>query len=219
MEVAHRAGQEEVQMQQLHTHRQPVAPAVLGVLLIGVGAMALVLREMGVDLFDAIGTWGWPFFVIVPGVALLAAALLPAPPKGVGFATAGGVVTTVGMILLYQSRSGHWESWAYVWALIPMGAGVATFLYGLLTRERRLSRAGLTMAGIAGALFVTGAWFFEGLFAGEFRPADITEWWPIGIIVLGGVIVVRSFLFPARAPATEALAEHPAVDGGQARGA
>lgn len=184
-------------MQQSVGQRTMTGPAVVGVVLIAFGATALVLRELEINPFGAIGSWGWPFFVIVPGLVLLAASLLPAAPKGIGFATAGAIVTTVGALLLYQSRTGHWESWAYAWALIPLGAGAALVLYGLFARERGMVTTGLTMAGIAAALFLAGAWFFEGVFAGEPRPTDAGAWWPIGAIVLGGVIVLRAAL-PSR---------------------
>ena len=184
-------------MQQSAGQRAMTGPAVVGLLLIAFGAAALLLRESGFNPFAAAGAWGWPFLVIVPGLVLLAASLVPAQPRGVGFATAGAIVTTVGALLLYQSRTGHWESWAYAWALIPLAAGSALTLYGLLARARGMVTTGLTMAGIAAALFVAGAWFFEGVFAGEQRPTDVGAWWPMGVIVLGGVIVLRAVLFSA----------------------
>lgn len=177
-------------MQQSFGSRPVTAPAVLGVLLIALGATTLITREAGFDLFAAIGSWGWPFFVIVPGVVLLAASLVPAPPKGIGFAIAGAIVTTVGALLLYQSGADQFESWAYAWALIPLAAGTAMALYGLLARERKMVTTGMTMAAIAAGLFLVGAWFFEGVFAGERRLTDIDGWWPIGVMVLGGVIVL-----------------------------
>ena len=202
-----------------HTAGQRVltGPAVVGLLFITFGAVALVLRGAGIDPFGAIGTWGWPLFVIVPGLVLLAASLVPAPPKGIGFAMAGAIVTTVGALLLYQSRTGHWESWAYAWALIPLGAGSALILYGLLARERGMVTTGLTMAGIAAALFLAGAWFFEGVFAGERRPTDVGAWWPIGVIVLGGVIVLRAVLLSApRSSSSGVSAARPAGPADQA---
>ena len=198
-------------MQQSTIRRPTAVPAIIGLLLVAVGAVALVLRELvGVNLFASIGPWGWPFFVIVPGLVLLGASLLPAPPRGLGFAIAGGVVTTVGGLLLYQSQSGHWESWAYAWALIPAGAGLAMLVYGQLTGTRGLARNGLTLAAIGAALFATGAWFFEGIFAGEPRPLDAGNWWPVGVIALGAILLIRAIAFPtpaappADAPAPEA---------------
>ena len=183
-------------MQQSVGNRNAMAPAVLGVLLIAVGIVALALREFGTNILPSIGEWGWPFFIILPGVVLLGLSLVPAPPRGIGFATAGAIVTTVGTLLLYQSRSGHWESWAYAWALIPLGTGVAMALYGLLARASGMVTSGLWMAAIATVLFVVGAWFFEGIFAGEDRFIDAGNWWPVAAIAIGAVIVLASFLRP-----------------------
>ena len=182
-------------MQHSMDRRSAMGPAIVGLLLIAVGAVVLIAREAGFDAFGAIGGWGWPFFVIVPGLVLLLAALVPAPPAGIGFAIAGAIVTTVGSLLLYQSRTGHWESWAYAWALIPMAAGVALVLYGTYAHRASMVRGGTWMAGIAVALFAAGAWFFEGIFAGELRP-DVTDWWPIAIVAVGAVLVLSAALTP-----------------------
>lgn len=197
-------------MQQSFGPRSVSAPAVLGVLLITLGAISLVARDLGFDLFQSIGSWGWPFFVIVPGVVLLGASLVPAPPKGIGFATAGAIVTTVGALLLYQSRADHFESWAYAWALIPFAAGLVTALYGLFARERKMVTTGTTMAAIAAGLFLVGAWFFEGIFAGEQRLTDVDAWWPIGVIVLGGVIVFLAIVQREPRAATDRPVDRPA---------
>jgi hypothetical protein len=191
-------------MQQSLGNRPSMAPAVIGVLLIAVGAVALALRELGPNVLPSIGVWGWPFFIIVPGVVLLGLALVPTPPRGIGFATAGAIVTTVGALLLYQWRTAHWESWAYAWALIPMSTGVAMALYGLFARARGLVTTGIWMAAIAAILFGFGAWFFEGLFAGEDRIVDAGNWWPIAVIAIGAVLAMRAFLAPARADAPPA---------------
>jgi hypothetical protein len=180
-------------MQHSFDQRSVLAPAVLGLMLVAVGAVVLIARGAGFDLFGSIGSWGWPLFVIVPGLVLLVASLVPAPPAGIGFAIAGSIVTTVGSLLLYQSRTGHWESWAYAWALIPAAAGVALFLYGLFARRPSMVRGGTWMAGIGAVMFAMGAWFFEGIFAGELRP-EATEWWPIVIVVVGAVLVLRAVL-------------------------
>jgi hypothetical protein len=204
-------------MQESLGRRTSSAPAVLGILLIAFGAAALILPALGFKLFTNVGAQDWPLLVIAPGVLLLAASLVPAPPRGIGFATGGAVVTTVGAILLYQSRTGNWESWAYAWALIPLGAGVATLLYGVFAGRTAMISAGFTMAGIAGALFLAGAWFFEGVFAGEPRPTDVGAWWPIGVIVLGGVIVLRAVLLPAsRSSSSGESVEGPARPADQA---
>ena len=169
----------------------------MGFLLILVGAVVLAARQFGLDLFGPIGDWGWPLFIIVPGIVLLALSLIPTPPAGIGFAIAGAIVTTVGSLLLYQSQTGHWESWAYAWALIPAAAGAALVLYGMFARSSSMVRGGTWMAGIAAVLFAAGAWFFEGLFAGKPLP-ELVDWWPIVIVAVGAVLVLRAKLSGGR---------------------
>jgi hypothetical protein len=178
-------------MQQSFGQRPVAAPAILGFLLIAVGAIVLLARAVGFDVSGPIAAWGWPLLVIAPGLLLLAAALVPSPPRGIGFAIAGAIVTTVGALLLYQSQSGHWESWAYAWALIPMAAGLALTVYGLFSRSSSMVRGGAWMAGIAALLLAVGWWFFEGVFAGRVRP-ELVEWWPIAIVVVGAILVIRA---------------------------
>lgn len=197
-------------MQQSVGNRQVLGPAIIGVLLIAVGAGALAMREFGTNILPSIGVWGWPLFIIVPGVLLLGLSLVPAPPRGIGLATAGAIVTTVGLLLLYQWRTGHWESWAYAWTLIPLGTGVAMALYGLFARARNLVTSGLWMAAIAALLFGAGAWFFEGLFAGEDRLVDAGNWWPVAVVALGAILIVRAIINPGRVEPAAAAAAAPA---------
>lgn len=187
-------------MQQTIGHRSVTGPAVLGIVLIAIGALVLLARATGLDVFESIGEWGWPAFIIVPGLVLLGLALVPARPAGVGFATAGAIVTTVGLLLAYQSQTGHWESWAYAWALLPTAAGLALVTYGLFSQERRMIRGGLWMAGIGGAMFVAGAWYFERIFAGQLDGLDPSQWWPVILIAIGAVIAVRAIAFPRQEP-------------------
>lgn len=190
--------------QQSFNRRPAVAPAGFGIGLIAVGVGALILHEGGVNLFTSVGARGWPLPILVPGLVLLAASLVPASPRGIGLATSGAVVSTVGAILLYQSNTGHWQSWSYAWALIPMFAGVATALYGLLSQVRSMVVTGLWTAGISAGLFIVGAWF-EGLFAGEERRLiDAGNWWPVALIVLGVVVAILVITArPAAPPAGE----------------
>ena len=62
--------------------------AVVGIALVLLGAGALALREWGIDPIERIAEAGWPLFVVLPGLALLAMAVIPTPPRGLGFAIA-----------------------------------------------------------------------------------------------------------------------------------
>jgi hypothetical protein len=146
---------------------------VLGTVLVIVGVGWFVLRELRIDPFEAISGAGWPFFVIIPGVALLLASLVPAAPRGVGFAIAGSIVTTVGTVLLYQQATGHWTSWAYAWALVgPGAAGLGMLVYGLIFGQRDLLAAGARLVAIAGAIFAVGYWYFETVFSTGRAPVE-----------------------------------------------
>ena len=61
--------------------------------------------------------------------------------------------------------------------------------------KRDMIERGIWMAAIGGLLFAVGAWFFEGIFAGEPRPQGI-DWWPVGLIVIGGIVLAGAFLRP-----------------------
>lgn len=167
-----------------------------GVVLVAVGLLVLITRQAGLDLGAGLEN-AWPLFIIVPGLGLLAAAFVPEPPEGLGFAVAGSVVTTVGGILLYQQASGTWESWAYIWALIPMAAGIGTAVYGFLTGFRDIAGNGVRLAAIAVVLFVVGSWYFNAVFETGTGPLDIETWWPVVVVVVGAFIVGRALLTPA----------------------
>jgi hypothetical protein len=183
-------------MQQTARQRSVTAPAVIGIALIGIGALVLLARATGIDVFGSIGRWGWPAFIIVPGVVLLGLSLAPTRPAGIGFATAGAIVTTVGLLLAYQSQTGHWESWAYAWALVgPAASGLGLALWGL-----RSSNAGDVRNGIWGllggfAFFAIGFLFFEGLIGISGERLPLAEWvLPAAVIVIGVVVLMRGLL-------------------------
>lgn len=170
--------------------------ASFGMALIVLGGVVLLLRASGIDLIERIADAGWPLFVILPGLALLVLAIAPAPPRGVGFAIAGSIVTSVGVLLWWQDANDRFDTWAYAWALIgPGAAGLGMFVYGALTRTPELVRQGIRLLAIAGALFLVGAWFFETLFQTGHAPFELDTdlWWPLGLMALGALVVVGAF--------------------------
>ena len=168
---------------------------VLGTILVLVGAGWFVLRELRIDPFEAIADAGWPFFVIIPGVVLLVASLVRTPPNGVGLAIAGSIVTTVGAVLFYQQTSGHWESWAYAWALVgPGAAGLGMLVYGLIFGQRDLLGVGARLVAIGAAIFAVGYWYFETIFASGRAPLELGQWWPVVVVAVGVLALVAGFL-------------------------
>ena len=165
---------------------------LVGILLVVGGAAAFLFQAAGFQFDELVGRDGWPFLVIIPGLALLAGATLVERPNGVGLAIAGSIVTTVGGILLYQNVTDNWESWAYVWALIPTAAGVAMVVYGTWVDHDGLIVTGGRIALIGAVLFLAGLWFFGSLFSSGQVPLDLGEWWPVVPIIIGGAIVLSS---------------------------
>ena len=179
-------------MQDTQIQPRTSAAGVAGILLVGIGIAALGLRQAGVDFDDVVAAIGWPSFIIVPGIALLAIGLVTPPPRGIGLSVPGSIVTTVGAILLYQQATGHWESWSYAWALIPGGAGLGTILYGLLHRQRDDLANGLRLVLISSVVFAGGMWFFETTFATGRAPFDLSMWWPVVLIGVGVLVMLNS---------------------------
>jgi hypothetical protein len=133
---------------------------VLGGVLVLVGAILLLGQFVRID----VGHYGWPFFVIAPGVAILFVALTARGALGEGLAILGSIITVTGLILLYQNATDHFESWAYAWTLIFPGAvGLGMILYGLVAGRPGNIRAGTRLVGIGVVLFLLGVAFFEGV--------------------------------------------------------
>ena len=176
--------------------------AIVGLILVAAGIFAFVAREAGFDPFSVID---WPLFIIVPGLVLVAAAVLVPRPDGIGFAIAGSIVTSIGLLLWYQNASDHWESWAYAWALIgPGAAGLALFLYGAWTHAADQVSGGLRLMGISAILFVAGLLFFETIFQSGRLPVDLGDAWPVVLVAIGVVIVLGALLGGAsRSPTGE----------------
>lgn len=132
--------------------------AVVGILLIAAGIVFLVARFANFDL----GQYGWPLFVIVPGIALIALGVASRPVSGL--VVPGSIVTVTGLILAVQNTFNLWATWSYAWALIFPGAvGLGTLLLGALRGDGK-QRSGGLQAIVAGlGMFAVFGVFFEGI--------------------------------------------------------
>jgi hypothetical protein len=163
--------------------------AVLGGLLVLIGAILLAGQFVRID----IGHYGWPFFIIAPGVVILFLALTARGAVSEGLAILGSIITLSGLILLYQNATDHFESWAYAWALVVPGAiGVGMILYGLTAGRPGNVRAGTRLAGIGLVLFLVGAAFFEGVIGIGGYHLDRTAGVAVGVLIVavGAVMLV-----------------------------
>lgn len=171
------------------------ASIAIGLVLILVGAALLFGRSVNIDI-------GWPAWVIGPGLVILVLAFVVGGSGGSGFAVAGSVVTTVGVILAIQEATDTWASWAYAWALVAPGAvGVGLLLYGLWSRDREMARGGFT-AMVAGAMiFLVGFAFFEGVLTLNDLTGPIANLIVPAILVGLGALLILVALLPRGARA------------------
>jgi hypothetical protein len=160
----------------------------LGVVLVVVGLFYLIVQVAAVDL----STFGWPLFIIIPGLTLLIVGLIS---LGTGAAVPGGILTMVGLVLAYQNSTGHWTSWAYAWPLVaPGGVGLGLFLQGLRERSSGMIRQGRSLMLIAALIFLVGFVFFESILniSGINDVPIVKAALPALFIVIGILLLARS---------------------------
>lgn len=170
-------------------------PLVLGALLIALGAVFLATEQFHLD----VAHYGWPVFVIVPGVILLVVGLTIPHEAGLGLAIPGGIVMTTGLILAYQDVTGAWASWAYMWALIAPGSvGATLILFGLLHRRMDLVDGGTRTAAVGLGLFICFGLFFENVIGIDVaHPNSIVHDGLPFLAVAMGVLIVVANLIPS----------------------
>jgi hypothetical protein len=135
-----------------------VASLVFGAAFILFGLLLLVSQLLHIDLAGLL----WPFFIIVPGVALFLAGLLASGKAGEPLAIVGSIITMIGSILLFQNVTGLWATWAYAWALIaPTSIGLGLLLWGAIKGHHDKVKEGLNLAGIGLVIFLVAGAFFE----------------------------------------------------------
>lgn len=163
---------------------------VWGILLILFGGFILLTRMMP----EIFGYVYWPFYIIGVGVAFLLTAVLT---RTGGLAIPGAIVAGIGGILYYQALSNHWESWAYMWTLIPGFVGIGVILAGLLSREHpHFDSGGLVLIAISTMGFLIFGGAFSGLLGFPF-DLDVGILWPLFLIGIG-LITLISALFRRR---------------------
>jgi len=161
---------------------------VLGLVLVVIGALALLGRALSIDILGL----GWPLFVLIPGIVMFAGGVAIGGRAGLGLAIPGGIVSMVGVVLSVQAATGLWATWAYAWALVaPGGVGLAFIVYGLITRQSDLARNGVPILLTGLGLFVAFGLFFEGVLHVSGDALPLAE--PVlatGLIILGAAILV-----------------------------
>jgi hypothetical protein len=161
-----------------------------GIMLIVLGCLILVGQILNIR----VSRYVWPFFIIIPGILIIVSASRVEYGPGEPFAMLGSMVTMVGIILLIQSITGLWASWAYAWALVaPTSVGLGQLLYGAQNRQNSMTQSGMTLVNIGLIMFFVGIIFFELILNLSGFGRNPIVW--AGIFIGAGLIVlIRGFI-------------------------
>jgi len=154
-----------------------------GLILILIGG-AFLAAQLVPDLFSWLDpAENWPLIVIGVGVFLLLIGLLTGVPA---MAVPACIVGGIGGLLYWQNATDYWESWSYVWTLIPGFVGVGIILSGLVSgHPRQAFREGGRTLLVSLVLFT-----IFGFFLG--REAFHSLLWPSLMIAAGVVVLIRT---------------------------
>ncbi len=152
---------------------------VWGIILIVLGGVFLV-NQIFPDLFAG---FSWPWILLGLGGIFAIASLVG---RVGGLMIPAFVLLGLGGIFYYQEQTGNWDSWAYIWALIPGFVALGMLVGGLFDRELSQARpAAFIMLLISAALFVV----FGGFFGLE---VSILRYWPVVLILVGLFVLFKA---------------------------
>jgi hypothetical protein len=162
----------------------------LGVLLVLLGAWFFAVRQV-----PALKAWTevqfeWPFYVIGAGAVILLVGLFTGAPA---MSVPACIVAGIGGILYYQNRFADWESWSFLWTLIPGFVGVGSILTGLFGEDTRHNLGhGINLVIISLVLFLIFAAIMQRLsILGPYGPAFL-------LALLGLYLIGRGLLSSRR---------------------
>ena len=164
----------------MQTNRSNAGALVGGAVMIAFGLLALAGQVFrGVD-------WGflWPFTVIGIG-ALFFVAMFAGGKQAAGFAIPGSIVGGIGLVLLFQNITNHWESMSYFWTLIIMFVGAGIYIMGWYGGDANQKKSGLGVMKVGLILFIIFGAFFELIFS-SFNNLLF----PILLILLGAYLIL-----------------------------
>jgi hypothetical protein len=162
---------------------------IIGTLLIAFG----VLVFLG-EIFKATVAVYWPVFIIASGLVFFLAMLMAGKSTGY-LAIPGSIITTVGLILLFQTLTNRWETWSYAWALIPLSVGIGMWIFGKFSDLPELRGAGRHVINVGLVLFIVFGVFFELLIgiSGFSRSNELM--WPLALVALGLYLIFSRLIW------------------------
>jgi hypothetical protein len=143
------------------------------------------------EFFD-LDLWGylWPLIIIAFGL-LFFIGMATGGRQAAPLAVPGSIITTIGLILLVQSITGLWASWAYAWALIPTAVGVGLLITGRAQGQEGVRQTGSILVRVGLVLFLVFGAFFELLLNISGRGELGGLFWSVLLIGLGLYLLLR----------------------------
>jgi len=167
-------------------NKQGRSQLALGVILILLGAWFFVDKSVPAfhEIFQQYTKWPVNMLLIGGGIFILG--LVLGQP---GMSVPAAIVAGLGGIFYYQDLTNTYQSWSYMWALIPGFVGVGTVLAGILGDNTAQNiKHGLNLMVISAVLFLVFSSFFGGwTLIGSYGPAIL--------LILLGVWVLGSGLY------------------------
>jgi hypothetical protein len=156
-----------------------------GTLIGGAVLIAFGLLSLAGQIFRNVNWVGlWPLLVIGLG-ALFFVAMFAGGKQAAGFAIPGSIVGGIGLVLLFQNITRHWESWSYFWTLIILFVGTGIYIMGWYSGDAEQKRSGWGVMKVGLILFIIFGAFFEMIFSSFGNLI-----FPILLILLGVYLVV-----------------------------
>lgn len=162
---------------------------ISGILLVllGLAILALQVFPGWIDI-----TVSGPVIIILIGLGLLVLGLLTTTPD---LAIPACIVSGIGGILYVQNAELlPWESWSYLWTLIPGFVGVGELISGLIKGKRKQMNDGLQTMLVSAVLFV----IFGSLLGGVFGGFALSQYLPVLLIGLGIFLLIRALITPRK---------------------
>lgn len=153
-----------------------------GVLFILVGAFLLLGKFVSLDFFSISKLW--PLFVLVPGLVFELSYF--ADNRNAGLLVPGGILTTIGLLFLFETYTG-WRYSAYTWPVYVLAVAIGLFqLYWFGGKQKGLliPVGILTLVAVCSILTMISRTFF--------RWVDYSYAISVIFILLGIYLLIRN---------------------------
>ncbi|MCW5876709.1 MAG: hypothetical protein KIS85_07470 [Anaerolineales bacterium] len=137
-----------------------ISSLVIGMVLVGIGLLALISQWLpGMNFWSTF----WPFFLVAFG-AMFFSLMAYSGKSGASLAVPGSIFVSIGLLMLAQSISGHWASWAYAWTVFIIATGIGIYVMGWWAEREDQRASGIRVFKVGVVLLALFGTFFEMIF-------------------------------------------------------